>query len=82
MNQSTLTVQALENWSGTSKNEKTCLRCGKTFWAWDTGRARCYLCIPPDPVEARRILTAIGMAFPGEAARNGNGALRGMEASG
>jgi hypothetical protein len=61
-------------WSplGPSKNDRTCLRCGRNFWAWNTGRARCYLCVPPEPAEARRILADIGATPPGRPARNGN----------
>lgn len=57
---------------GTCKNERPCLRCGKSFWAWDTGRARCYLCVPPDPLETQRILAAIGAPPSKGPAPNGN----------
>ena len=64
MNASIPILHTLGSSSGSSKNEKTCLRCGKSFWAWDTGRARCYLCVPPDAVETQRILAGIGVNLP------------------
>jgi hypothetical protein len=56
---------------GQGKNDRTCLRCGRNFWAWNTGRARCYLCVPPEPAETRRILADIAATLPGGAAQNG-----------
>jgi hypothetical protein len=41
-----------------------CLSCRRNFWAWDTGRERCYLCEPLDPIETRRVLAAIGARLP------------------
>lgn len=63
-----------ESWSGGGKNERACLRCGKSFWAWDTGRTRCYFCIPSDRVEIQRILGAIGMTLLDESAPSSMGA--------
>jgi len=51
-------------WSPSGKNERMCANCRRNFWAWDTGRDRCYLCEPLDPVETRRVLVAIGMGHP------------------
>jgi hypothetical protein len=53
------------NWSPAGKNERMCLSCRRNFWAWDTGRERCYLCEPLDPIETRRALAAIGAGLPG-----------------
>jgi hypothetical protein len=53
------------NRSSAGKNERMCLSCRRSFWAWDTGRERCYLCEPLDPIETRRVLAAIGMRLPG-----------------
>jgi hypothetical protein len=52
------------NWSPAGKNERMCLSCRRNFWAWDTGRERCYLCEPLDPIETRRVLAAIGARLP------------------
>lgn len=57
----------------TTKNEQPCLRCRRNFWAWDTGRACCYLCDPPDPVETQRILGSIGATLPNTLPRKDNG---------
>jgi hypothetical protein len=59
------------------KNEQLCLRCGKSFWAWDTGRMICYLCAPPDRKETERILGAIEGVQPKPGAPSGNGAQGG-----
>lgn len=60
-------------WLATTKNEQPCLRCRRNFWAWDTGRACCYLCDPPDPVETQRILGSIGATLPNTLPRKDNG---------
>ena len=52
------------NWPQTGKNERICLSCRRSFWAWDTGQDRCYLCNPLDPIETQRILAAIGVDLP------------------
>jgi hypothetical protein len=52
------------SWSPAGKNERICLSCRRNFWAWDTGRDRCYLCEPLDPIETRRVLAAIGDRLP------------------
>jgi|MudIll2142460700_1097286.scaffolds.fasta_scaffold1070359_1 hypothetical protein len=46
------------------KNERMCVSCRRNFWAWDTGRDRCYLCEPLDPIETERVLAAIGVRLP------------------
>ena len=51
-------------WSPAGKNERMCSVCRRNFWAWDTGRDRCYLCEPLDPIETRRVLAAIGARLP------------------
>ncbi len=56
-------------WSPTGKNERLCLSCRRNFWAWDTGRDRCYLCEPLDPIETQRVLAAIGARLPERLAR-------------
>lgn len=58
----------------TIKNERQCIQCKKSFWAWDTGRRSCYLCDPPDPAETQRILEGIGIPLPKVVASKGNGA--------
>ena len=58
------TITESGSWSSAGKNERMCLSCRRNFWAWDTGRDRCYLCEPLDPIETRRLLSAIGARLP------------------
>jgi hypothetical protein len=61
-----LTIPASGHWAPTGKNERICRSCRRSFWAWDTGQERCYLCAPLDPRETQRILAAIGVSLPEE----------------
>jgi hypothetical protein len=60
----TLTLPAPAPFTPSGKNARTCQRCQRSFWAWDTGRTHCYLCAPPDPRETHRILAAIYHDLP------------------
>jgi hypothetical protein len=51
-------------WTTGGKNERMCVSCRRNFWAWDTGRERCYLCEPLDPIETQRVLATLGVRPP------------------
>jgi len=40
------------------KNQRECVRCRRSFWAWETPRRCCYLC-EPRPIEDALVLLTI-----------------------
>ncbi len=39
--------------------KRQCTQCYRWFWAWDTGRTRCYVCDPLPGPEVRAALDRI-----------------------